>query len=47
LYDGSVRFISETINFGNLSKIVVRSGESPYGVWGTLGSANGGESNSL
>jgi prepilin-type processing-associated H-X9-DG protein len=42
-YDGSVRFISETINFGNLSAIVVRSGASPYGVWGAIGSVNGGE----
>jgi prepilin-type N-terminal cleavage/methylation domain-containing protein len=42
-YDGSVRFISETINFGNLSAKAVRSGSSPYGVWGALGSVNGGE----
>ncbi|MDR0335960.1 MAG: DUF1559 domain-containing protein [Planctomycetaceae bacterium] len=42
-YDGSVRFVSETINFGNLSDKAVRSGPSPYGVWGALGSVNGGE----
>ncbi|MDR1270446.1 MAG: DUF1559 domain-containing protein [Planctomycetaceae bacterium] len=42
-YDGSVRFVTETINFGNLSAKAVRSGTSPYGVWGALGSVNGGE----
>ncbi|NNJ26578.1 DUF1559 domain-containing protein [Alienimonas chondri] len=45
LGDGSVRFISETINadtagkgFGNVTQ-----GKSPYGVWGALGTRNGGE----
>ncbi len=45
LCDGSVKFISETINadtdglgFGN-----VAAGRSPYGVWGALGTRNGGE----
>jgi prepilin-type N-terminal cleavage/methylation domain-containing protein/prepilin-type processing-associated H-X9-DG protein len=42
--DGSVRFISETIDTGTGSKIV-NSGISPFGVWGALGSINGGESN--
>ncbi len=45
--DGSVRFISDTINCGDLSVFynwTTYIGESPYGVWGALGSANGGES---
>jgi prepilin-type N-terminal cleavage/methylation domain-containing protein len=40
--DGSVRFISNTINTGNLG-VVVSGGNSPYGVWGALGSKNGSE----
>lgn len=43
--DGSVSFISETINTGNLAAASVTSGPSPYGVWGALGSKNGGEPN--
>ncbi len=43
--DGSVRFISNNIDTGNLS--IVRphgfSGPSPYGVFGALGSRSGGE----
>ena len=45
--DGSVRFISETINCGNSSQAgiaVSYIGESPWGVWGAMGSINGGES---
>lgn len=42
--DGSVRFISETINAGDPTAQEVSSGPSPYGVWGALGSRNGGES---
>jgi len=45
--DGSVRFISELIHTGDLSLPPVRSGPSPYGVWGALGSAAGGEVSSL
>ncbi|MDR0609888.1 MAG: DUF1559 domain-containing protein [Planctomycetaceae bacterium] len=53
--DGAVSFISDTIN--NLSPGYtaatadvagdprLRTGESPFGVWGALGSINGGESN--
>jgi prepilin-type processing-associated H-X9-DG protein len=44
LGDGSVRMISETINTGDLSRAEVTSGLSPYGVWGALGSKDGGES---
>ncbi|MHB8898319.1 MAG: DUF1559 domain-containing protein [Thermoguttaceae bacterium] len=45
--DGSVRFVSETINTGNLAASEPRvSGakQSPYGVWGAMGSMLGGES---
>ena len=49
--DGSVHFISETIHSGDLSldyrPIVYYSGESPFGVWGALGSLRGGESKTL
>lgn len=41
--DGSVSFVSETIDTGNLSLPSVTAGTSPYGVWGALGSKQGGE----
>lgn len=43
--DGSARFISESIDTGDLSRPDIRamSGASPYGVWGALGSIAGGE----
>ncbi len=44
LADGSVRFISETINAGDPTATEVTSGASPYGVWGALGSIRGRES---
>ncbi|MDR0337976.1 MAG: DUF1559 domain-containing protein [Planctomycetaceae bacterium] len=46
LGDGSVRFISETINAKTTGGVdfCVTNGESPFGVWGALGSVNGGES---
>lgn len=48
LGDGSVRFISETIDNGTQSNWrIVDSGESTFGVWGALGSINGSESKSL
>ncbi|WP_417850637.1 DUF1559 domain-containing protein [Thalassoglobus sp.] len=44
LGDGSVRFISENIDSGNLGVNARNiSGPSPYGVWGALGSRSGGE----
>ncbi|MBC7351906.1 MAG: DUF1559 domain-containing protein [Thermogutta sp.] len=45
LMDGSVRFISETIDTGNLAAPQPGNGggPSPYGVWGALGSMAGGE----
>jgi len=41
--DGSVRFVSETINTGNLAAAWIPDGPSPYGVWGAMGSTAGGE----
>jgi len=56
-FDGSVSFISDTISVSGggvdsqgrtgLGAFAVREGQSPYGVWGALGSINGGESASL
>ncbi|MDR1964325.1 MAG: DUF1559 domain-containing protein [Planctomycetaceae bacterium] len=49
LLDGSVRFISDTINCGdqNATFTGTNGGESPYGVWGALGTPSGGESTSF
>lgn len=41
--DGSVQFISDSIDTGNLSAAYPTTGPSPYGVWGALGSRAGGE----
>ena len=47
--DGAVIFVSDTINCktAGAGSSPVYLGESPYGVWGALGSINGGESTSL
>lgn len=45
--DGSVRFISEVIDTGNLAWTEVSSGPSPFGVWGAMGSKSGGEADAL
>lgn len=44
--DGAVRFMSNNIDTGNLSAPNPTSGVSPYGVWGALGSKDGGEATS-
>ncbi len=41
--DGSVRFVSETIDTGNVGAAEVATGDSPYGVWGAMGTVRGGE----
>jgi prepilin-type N-terminal cleavage/methylation domain-containing protein len=41
--DGSVRFFSDSIDTGNLAATEVTAGPSPYGVWGAMGSKDGGE----
>lgn len=45
--DGSVHFISDSIDTGNLALPSLASGPSPYGVWGALGSKSGSETASL
>ena len=52
MLDGSVRFITNSVDTGDgeadggLDVPPRLSGRSPYGVWGALGTANGGESKS-
>ncbi len=45
--DGSVHFISDSIDTGNLNSVTnwsgVPQGPSPFGVWGALGTKSGGE----
>ena len=41
--DGSVRFVNENINTGNTTVASPVNGPSPYGVWGALGTVDGGE----
>ncbi|MEQ9411833.1 MAG: DUF1559 domain-containing protein [Fuerstiella sp.] len=41
--DGSVRFVSENIDTGNLGVATFAGAASPYGVWGALGTRAGGE----
>jgi prepilin-type N-terminal cleavage/methylation domain-containing protein/prepilin-type processing-associated H-X9-DG protein len=45
--DGSVLFVSESIDTGNLALPNVSTGPSPYGVWGALGTRRGGESRTM
>ena len=47
LMDGSVRFVSDNVDCGDAGASQVYNGKSPYGVWGAMGSRNGGESTSL
>ncbi|MDR1385394.1 MAG: DUF1559 domain-containing protein [Planctomycetaceae bacterium] len=47
MLDGSIHFISDTIDCNGASAGQVTSGQSPYGVWGALGSPNGGESKTV
>ena len=50
MVDGSVRYISESVDCGNLGLAeagILKVKQSPYGVWGALGSVNGGEARSL
>jgi prepilin-type processing-associated H-X9-DG protein len=44
--DGAVRFVSDTVDTGNLGAQPLTTGQSPFGVWGAMGSKAGGESKS-
>ncbi|QDT16289.1 DUF1559 domain-containing protein [Alienimonas californiensis] len=41
--DGSVSMINETIDVGDQTALAPTFGRSPYGIWGALGSRDGGE----
>jgi len=45
--DDSVHFISQNVDTGNLSLAPATAGPSPYGVWGALGTKDGGDVQSL
>lgn len=47
--DGSIHFISNSVNTGNVNSGVVQSASGPslYGVWGAMGSKSGGEAVSI
>ncbi|MDR0870595.1 MAG: DUF1559 domain-containing protein [Planctomycetaceae bacterium] len=45
--DGSVTFVSDTVNCGNINDGQTADGPSNFGVWGAMGSIDGGESASL
>ena len=47
MMDGSVRYVTDSIDCGSTSASQVSTGKSPYGVWGALGSKAGGESVSI
>lgn len=50
LGDGSVTFVSNTVDAGTVTASgpqCVSSGESPFGVWGAMGSKDGGEAKRL
>lgn len=53
LLDGSVRFVSNTVNARDTTISLpaattpITSGPSPYGVWGAMGNRNGGENQTL
>ena len=43
MLDGSVHFVANKVDVGDLSADQVVSGKSPYGVWGAMGSPNDSE----
>ena len=45
--DGSVQFVSDTVNVGSGASSQPSIGESPFGVWGAMGTPAGGESTAL
>ena len=48
MLDGSVKFVSDTIDCGDLTaKSTACTGKSPYGVWGAMGTPMGGETTNV
>ncbi|MBQ8364213.1 MAG: DUF1559 domain-containing protein, partial [Thermoguttaceae bacterium] len=47
MLDGSIRFVSETVDCGNVNAYQVTSGKSPYGVWGGMSTPQGGETETM
>ena len=47
MIDGSVHFVSDTIDAGDSTVVEPKQGRSPYGVWGNLGAKDSGQSVSL
>ena len=45
--DGSVRFVTDSVDHGANNAVEATTGASNFGVWGAIGSINGGESRSL
>lgn len=45
--DGSVHFVSDTVDTNGSTETQVTAGRSPYGAWGAAGTASGGESESV
>ena len=43
MVDGSVQVVNDTIDTGNLNAPTPTSGQSPYGIWGALGTRAAGE----
>lgn len=43
LLDGSVRFVSDTVDCNGASERAVKTGPSPFGIWGAYGTPSGGE----
>ncbi|MCD0461438.1 DUF1559 domain-containing protein [Roseiconus lacunae] len=47
MFDGSVNFVTDSIDAGDPYANQVTSGESPYGIWGAMGTPQGKEVNEL
>lgn len=47
LADGSVTFVTDSIDTGDTTRPPVTAGRSPYGIWGAMGSIGGGEAITL